>query len=64
MDTDKHRLLFKDETHQIIGSAIELVTTLGMGYRKSRLKTRLCQTSMGAFTLMENIRVYLCKSVV
>ncbi len=29
MDTDKHRLLFKDETHQIIGSAMEVLNTLG-----------------------------------
>ncbi len=31
MDTDKHRLLFKDETHQIIGSAMEVLNTLGHG---------------------------------
>jgi len=31
MDTDKHRLLFKDETHQIIGCAMEVINTLGHG---------------------------------
>jgi len=31
MDTDKHRLLFKDETHQIIGCAMEVLNTLGHG---------------------------------
>lgn len=31
MDTDKHRFLFKDETHQIIGCAMEVINTLGHG---------------------------------
>ena len=31
MDTDKHGLLFKGETHQIIGCAMEVINTLGHG---------------------------------
>ena len=31
MDTDKHGLLFKEETHQIIGCAMEVINTLGHG---------------------------------
>ena len=31
MDTDKHRFLFKEETHQIIGYAMEVINTLGYG---------------------------------
>ena len=31
MDTDKHRFLFKEETHQIIGCAMEVLNTLGHG---------------------------------
>ncbi|MDR4504896.1 MAG: GxxExxY protein [Candidatus Scalindua sp.] len=29
MDTDKHRFLYKEETHQIIGCAFEVLNTLG-----------------------------------
>ncbi|GAX61715.1 GTP-binding signal recognition particle SRP54, G-domain [Candidatus Scalindua japonica] len=31
MDTDKHRFLYKEETHQIIGCAFEVLNTLGHG---------------------------------
>lgn len=31
MDTDKHRFLYKSETHQIIGCAFEVLNTLGCG---------------------------------
>ena len=31
MDTDKHRSLYKEETHQIIGCAFEVLNTLGHG---------------------------------
>ena len=31
MDTDKHRFLFKEETRQIIGCAMEVLNTLGHG---------------------------------
>jgi len=31
MDSDKHRFLYKDETHQIIGCAMEVINTLGHG---------------------------------
>ena len=31
MDTDTHRFLYKDETHQIIGCAFEVLNTLGHG---------------------------------
>jgi len=31
MDTDKHGFLFKEETHQIIGCAFEVLNTLGHG---------------------------------
>jgi len=31
MNTDKHRFLFKNETHQIIGCAMEVINTLGHG---------------------------------
>jgi len=31
MDTDTHRFLFKEETHQIIGCAMEAPNTLGHG---------------------------------
>ena len=31
MDTDKHRFLFQEETHQIIGCAMEVLNTLGHG---------------------------------
>ena len=29
MDTDKHRFLYKEETHKIIGCAFEVLNTLG-----------------------------------
>ena len=31
MNTDKHRFIFKEETHQIIGCAMEVINTLGHG---------------------------------
>ncbi|MDY0375985.1 MAG: GxxExxY protein [Desulfobacterium sp.] len=31
MNTDKHRFLFKEETHRIIGCAFEILNTLGHG---------------------------------
>ncbi len=32
MDTNKRELLFKDEAYQIVGSAIEVLNTLGCGF--------------------------------
>ena len=31
MNTDRHRFLFKEETHQIIGCAMEVINTLAHG---------------------------------
>lgn len=31
MDTDKHRFLYKEETHKVIGCAFEVLNTLGHG---------------------------------
>ena len=31
MDTDGHRFLYKEETHRIIGCAMEFLNTLGHG---------------------------------
>ena len=31
MNTDKHRLLYKEETHRMIGCAFEVLNTLGHG---------------------------------
>ena len=31
MDTDRHRFLYKEETHQIIGCAFEVLNSLGHG---------------------------------
>lgn len=42
MDTDKHRLLFKKETHQIIGCAIEVLNTLGHGLLEKPYENALC----------------------
>ncbi|GEM_PF-6325516 len=30
MNTDKHRFLFKEETHKIVGCAMEVLNTLGV----------------------------------
>lgn len=32
MDANKRELLFKDEAYQIVGSAIEVLNTLGCGF--------------------------------
>lgn len=31
MDTDEHRFLYKEETHKLIGCAMEVINTLGHG---------------------------------
>ena len=42
MNTDVHRFLFKDETHQIIGSAMEVLNTLGHGLLEKPYENALC----------------------
>ncbi len=42
MDTDEHRFLFKEETHQIIGCAMEVLNTLGHGLREKPYENALC----------------------
>jgi len=42
MDTDPHRFLFKEETHEIIGSAIEVLNTLGHGLLEKPYENALC----------------------
>ena len=42
MDTDEHRFLFKDETHQIIGCAMEVLNTLGHGLLEKPYEDALC----------------------
>ena len=41
MDTDKHGFLFKEETHQIIGCAFEVLNTLGHGLLEKRYENSL-----------------------
>ena len=42
MDTDKHGFLFKEETHQIIGCAMEVLNTLGHGLLEKPYENALC----------------------
>ena len=42
MDTDEHRFLFKEETHQIIGCAMEVLNTLGRGLLEKPYENALC----------------------
>lgn len=42
MDTDTHRFLFKEETHQIIGCAMEVLNTLGHGLLENLYENVLC----------------------
>jgi GxxExxY protein len=42
MDTDRHRFLFKEETHQIIGCAMEVLTTLGHGLLEKPYENAMC----------------------
>ncbi|MGI6303104.1 MAG: GxxExxY protein [Verrucomicrobiota bacterium] len=42
MDMDEHRFLFKDETHQIIGCAMEVLNTLGHGLLEKPYEDALC----------------------
>ncbi len=42
MDTDKHRFLFKEETHKIIGCAMEVLNTLGHGLLEKPYENALC----------------------
>lgn len=42
MDTDEHRFFFKEETHQIIGCAMEVLNTLGHGLLEKPYENALC----------------------
>lgn len=42
MDTDEHGFLFKEETHQIIGCAMEVLNTLGHGLLEKPYENALC----------------------
>ena len=42
MHTDGHRFLFKEETHAIIGCAMELLNTLGHGLLEKPYENALC----------------------
>jgi GxxExxY protein len=42
MNTDEHRFLFKEETHQIIGCAMEVLNTLGHGLLEKPYENALC----------------------
>ena len=42
MHTDAHEFLFKEETHQIIGCAIEVLNTLGHGLLEKPYENALC----------------------
>jgi GxxExxY protein len=42
MDTDEHRFFFKDETHQIIGCAMEVMNVLGHGLLEKPYENALC----------------------
>jgi GxxExxY protein len=42
MDADKHRFLYKAETHQIIGCAMEVLNTLGHGLLEKPYENALC----------------------
>jgi len=42
MDTDEHRFLFKEETHQIIGCGMEVLNTLGHGLLEKPYENALC----------------------
>jgi GxxExxY protein len=42
MNTDEHRFLFKEETHRIIGCAMEVLNTLGHGLLEKAYENALC----------------------
>lgn len=42
MNTDTHGFLFKEETHQIIGCAMEVLNTLGHGLLEKPYENALC----------------------
>lgn len=42
MDTDRHRFLFKEETHRIIGCAMEVLNTLGHGLLEKPYENAIC----------------------
>ncbi len=42
MDTDTHGFLFKEETYQIIGCAMEVLKTLGHGLLEKPYENALC----------------------
>ena len=42
MGTDKHRFLFKEETHQIIGCAMDVLNALGHGLLEKPYENALC----------------------
>ena len=42
MNTDTHRFLFKEETHQIIGCAMEVLNALGHGLLEKPYENALC----------------------
>ena len=42
MDTDEHRFLYKKETHQIIGCAMEVLNTMGHGLLEKSYENAMC----------------------
>ncbi len=42
MDTDQHRFLFKEETHQVIGCAMEVLNALGHGLLEKPYENAMC----------------------
>jgi len=42
MDTDRHGLLFKEETHRVIGCAMEVLNALGHGLLEKPYENALC----------------------
>ncbi len=42
MDTDTHGFLYKEETHQIIGCAMEVLNTIGHGLLEKPYENALC----------------------
>jgi GxxExxY protein len=42
MDTDKHGFLFREETHGIIGCAMEVINNLGNGFHEKIYENALC----------------------
>ena len=41
MDTDKHGLIYKDETHKVIGCAFEVLNALGHGLLEKHYENAL-----------------------